>query len=123
MPKSKAKVAADPYPYIYVNADGTARELHASEREYLETPFKLGDGAMPYIKDTYEERNGWGELSGYLKRAALPAGTAVADAPLEDPRRPITREDFAVWLRSKGVDVTEHGDGSMTVSKPRPDER
>ena len=108
-----------PYPYIYVNADGTARELHASERAYLETEFKGGDGAMPYIKETYEERNGWGEISGYLTREALPAGTAVADAPLEDPRRPLTREDFANWLRGKGVDVTAHDDGSMTVSKPR----
>jgi len=49
--------AAEPYPYIYVNADGTARELHAGERAYLETEFKGGDGAMPYIKDSYEERN------------------------------------------------------------------
>jgi len=38
------------YPYIYVNADGTARELHAGERAYLEMEFKGGDGAMPYIK-------------------------------------------------------------------------
>jgi hypothetical protein len=111
--------AAEPYPYIYVNADGTARELHATERAYLETEYKLGDGAMPYVKDTYDERNGWGELSGYLKRKALPAGTAVADAPLEDPRRPLTRADFANWLRGKGVDVIEHDDGSMSISKPR----
>ena len=108
-----------PYPYIYVNADGTARELHAAERAYLEKEFKGGDGAMPYIKDSYDERNGWGELSGYLKRKALPTGTAVADAPVEDPRRPLTREDFARWLRSKGVDVIENSDGSMTLSKPR----
>jgi hypothetical protein len=107
------------YPYIYVNADGTARELHASERAYLEKEFELGDGAMPYIKDSYEERNGWGELSGYLKRKALPAGTRVADAPIEDPRRPLTREDFVTWLRNKGVDVIENSDGSMSISKPR----
>jgi hypothetical protein len=111
--------AAESYPYIYVNADGTARELHASERAYLETEFKGGDGAMPYIKDSYDERNGWGDLSGYLKRKALPAGTAVADAPLEDPRRPLTREDFAAWLRSKGAEVIENDDGSITISKPR----
>lgn len=73
---------------------------------------------MAYIKDSYEERNGLGELSGYLKRAALPARTAVADAPLEDPRRPLTRQDFAAWLRGKGVVVTENRDGSMTNSKP-----
>ncbi len=110
---------AESSPYIYVNADGTARELHAAERAYLETEFKGGDGAMPYIKDTYDERNGWGELSGYLKRAALPAGTAIAAAPLEDPRRPLTRADFATWLRSMGAEVVENEDGSITITKAR----
>jgi hypothetical protein len=108
-----------PYPYIYVNADGTARELHAGERVYLETPFKGGDGAMPYVKDSYEERNGWGEMSGYLERAALPAGRPVADAPLEDPSRPMSREEYVAWLRGKGVRVTENSDGSLTMSRPR----
>jgi len=105
-----------PYPYVYVEADGTARELHAAERGYLETEFKGGDGAMPSIKDSYDERNGWGEIRGYLKRAALPAGMAVADAPAEDPRQLlITREDYVAWLRGKGVEVTENSDGSLTV--------
>jgi len=104
-----------PCPYIYINADGTARELHASERAYLETEFIGGDGAMPSIKDSYEERNGWGELNGYLKRAALPAGMPVADAPAEDPRRPMNHEELAAWLRKKGVRATKNGDGSTTI--------
>jgi hypothetical protein len=99
------------YLYVYINADGKARELHASERAYLETEFKGGDGAMPYIKDSYEERNGWGEISGYLKRAALPAGTPVADAPAENPRRPMSHEELVAWLRKKGVRVTDNGGG------------
>jgi hypothetical protein len=104
-----------PYPYIYVKPDGTARELHAGERAYLETEYKGGDGAMPYIKDTYEERNGWGELNGYLKRAALPAGTPVGDAPAEDPSRGLSREEYIAWLRGNGVEVSENSDGSLTV--------
>jgi hypothetical protein len=112
------------YPYIYVNADGTARELHASVRAYLETEFKGGDGAMPSIKDSYEERNGWGEIRGYLKRAALPAGMPVADAPADDPRRPMSHEELVAWLRSKGVRVTESGDGSTTIpGQKRPPEK
>lgn len=47
-----------PYPYVYVVADGTARELHASERQYLETEFKGSDGNMPYVKRTYNELDG-----------------------------------------------------------------
>ena len=70
---------------------------------------------MPSVKDSYEERNGWGELNGYLKRAALPPGTPLADAPAEDPRRPMSREDTIAWLRGKGVEVTENSDGSLTV--------
>jgi hypothetical protein len=110
-----------PYPYVYINADGTARELHAAERAYLETEFKGGDGAMPYIKDSYDERNGWGDLNGYLARAALPAEAPVADAPAEDPRRPFTREDCIARLRAKGVEVVENADGSITLcGKLRP---
>jgi len=100
-----------PYPYVYINADGTARELHDEERAYLEIEFKGGDGAMPYIKDSYDERNGWGELNGYLARAALPAGTPVADAPAENPSRPMSQKDLIAWLRSKGACVTENGGG------------
>ena len=77
----------DPYPYVYVNADGSARELHESERRYLETEFKGGDGAAPYIKSSYDERNGWHELNGYLARSLLPEAAAIHDAPAEDPIR------------------------------------
>src|SRR5580704_10222514 len=97
------------YPYIYINADGAARELHASERAWLETEFKGGDGAMPNVKDSYEERNGWGELNGYLARTALPAGTPVADAPAEKPIRTMGVDEFIVWLRGKGVRATGGG--------------
>jgi hypothetical protein len=108
-----------PYPYIYVNADGTARELHAAERVWLETEFKGGDGAAPNVKDSYEERNGWGELNGYLAREALPAGTPVADAPAENPIKPMNREDYIAFLRGKGLEVTENADGSIKIHGKR----
>jgi hypothetical protein len=104
-----------PYPYVYIDPDGTARELHAGERAYLETEFIGGDGAMPSIKDSYEERNGWGEIRGYLKRVALPPETPIGDAPAENPHRPLNREETIAWLRAKGVEVTENSDGSLTV--------
>ena len=109
-----------PYPYVYVLADGSARELHASERRYLETEFTGGDGNMPYVKDSYEARNGWGEISGFLKRAALPRGKPVAAAPADDPQKPMSRAEHIAWLRAKGVEVIENADGSYTVmAKPR----
>ncbi|MGC1354440.1 MAG: hypothetical protein WA851_01370 [Xanthobacteraceae bacterium] len=76
---------AGPYPYIYVNPDGTARELHANERVYLETPFKVGDGNTPYIKIDYDARDGWGEIRGYLGRSKLPQDIPIQPAPVEDP--------------------------------------
>ena len=109
-----------PYRYIYVNADGSARELHVSERKYLEKVFKGGDGAMPYIKISYEQRDGWGEITGFLERARLPSGTTVAAAPTDDPLHPLNKEDFADILRKKGVEVVENADGSLTLrGKPR----
>jgi len=108
-----------PYPYIYVNADGSARELHPNERTYLDTPFQGADGARPYIKSQYSQKNGWGELSGYLKRSKLPPGTQLHPAPLDDPSRPQTRQEHIEFLRGKGLDVVENSDGTFTIRKPR----
>jgi hypothetical protein len=113
--------AAAPYPYAYVNADGSARELHADERRYLETEFKGGDGAAPYIKSRYDERNGWGELSGYMARALLPAGIHVQPAPAENPNRPLNRDEYIASLRGKGMEVVENNDGSFTITGRRRD--
>ena len=60
---------AEPYPYVYVEADGSARELHQSERTYLETPYDMADGARPAVKESYSQKNGWGEIRGFLKRS------------------------------------------------------
>jgi hypothetical protein len=109
-----------PYPYIYVNADGTARELHASERAWLETEYTLGDGAMPRIKDSYDERNGWGEIRGYLQRADLPAGMAVGDAPAEDPIKPMSIDEFIAYLAKKGVRATKSDSPPAVPGQKRP---
>jgi hypothetical protein len=95
-----AMPVAEPYPYVYVNVDGTARELHADERRYLEAEYEGGDGAAPSIKSSYSERNGWDEIRGYLKRSQLPAGIPIHDAPAENPNRPLSREETIAWLRS-----------------------
>jgi hypothetical protein len=109
----------EPYPYIYVNADGTARELHPEERQYLETEFSGGDGAAPHIKESYAERNGWDEVTGYLERSKLPDGMQTQEAPQENPCRPLGKTEYIAWLRSRGAVVTEKSDGSFTISKPR----
>lgn len=110
---------AERYRYVYVNSDGTARELHPNERSYLETEFGPGDGGAPYVKCSYDERNGWGELSGYLERSCLPDGIDILEAPAEDPNRPLNQAEYIEWLRSKGMQVTQNSDGSVSVSKPK----
>jgi hypothetical protein len=110
---------AELYPYVYVNADGTAREVHAGEREYLEKEFIGGDSGAPYIKSDYAERNGWGELNGYLKRSDLPARTEIHPAPAENPNRAMSKDEYIAWLRNKGMTVIENSDGSIsTKAKP-----
>jgi hypothetical protein len=63
--------------YVYVNQDGTARELSADERQYLAQDFHPADGARPYIKYNYNTRDGWGSLSGFILRRHLPSSVHV----------------------------------------------
>ncbi|HEY6213125.1 MAG TPA: hypothetical protein VIW45_12620 [Vicinamibacterales bacterium] len=97
-----AEASATPYPYVFVESDGGARELHADERTYLETPYQPTDGARPYVKSSYEVRDGWGSLAGFLLRTALPAAATVRPAPADNPSRPMTAEEFREFLRKKG---------------------
>jgi hypothetical protein len=116
VPPNQASV--QPYPYIYVNSDGTARELHANERNYLEAEFHPCDSGRPYVKSRYSQKDGWGDIGGYLRRSRLPAGTQIYPAPTDDPNKPLSREEEIRFLRNKGVDVIEHSDGSFTARKP-----
>jgi|GEM_PF-3562713 len=63
--------------FVYVNQDGTARELSPDERDYLATEFSPGDSGRPYIKGTYNDRDGWGSISGFLLRRRLPPSITV----------------------------------------------
>jgi hypothetical protein len=114
---NQAKV--EPYPYVYVNADGSARELHPNERSYLETPFDPFDGGRPYTKGSYSQKDGWGDFKGFLQRSRLPPGTQVHPAPADDPSKPLTREDYVQFLRGKGMEVIENSDGTFLARKPK----
>jgi hypothetical protein len=93
---SQAEAARQPYPYIFVNEDGTVRELHSGERTYLETPFSPFDGARPYVKLDYKARDGWGSIKGYLRRSALPVGFSIAAAPANDPNPAMRGPDSVI---------------------------
>ena len=72
---------------VYINADGSGRELTDDEKKYVDTEFSAFDGARPYIKGHYEQRNGWGELNSYLKRTEVPEGVPISPAPPPSPEQ------------------------------------
>lgn len=103
-----------PYPYVQVDNDGSARELHKAEREYLETPFLGADGARPYVKWRYNQKNGWGELGGFLKRTKLPKRVHIAPAPVEEPKQDVKGETIR-RAREMGYDIIENANGTTTM--------
>ena len=109
----------DPYPYVWVNRDGSARELHPKERSYLETPFEGADGGRPYVKRAYETKDGWGSLAGFLPRAKLPAASTTAPAPLEDPNPPMSPDEWFEHLKSMSpdIEVIRLPDGTTRIRK------
>jgi hypothetical protein len=60
------------FKYVYVNEDGTARELDEKERNYLMEEFEPTDGGRPYIKFGYGAKTPSGRISGFLLRRHLP---------------------------------------------------
>lgn len=72
------------FKYVYVEDDGSARELDAREREYLTAEFPAGDGGRPYIKLRYESLTRAGHMRGYLRRRQLPKRVAIK--PAQDRR-------------------------------------
>jgi hypothetical protein len=65
---------------VYVNEDGSVRELTEAERKYVDTEFSPLDGARPYVKSSYLDRTAWG-IQGYLLRTQVPDGVSIQPAP------------------------------------------
>lgn len=74
-----------PYPYVYLDDDGTFRELDDDERQYLEEKFHPGDGARPYVKFGLYSKTPDGKIGGFLERSKLPSDL---DAGVPIPTRP-----------------------------------
>ena len=112
------------FPYVYVNQDGSVRELSPNEQQYLSKEYHGADGDRPYIKPKYETTNGWGSLSGYLPRRLVPGRQVIR--PVNPNYDAAVREydkDFMHrrWdaERAAGDTVTVHPDGSIS-STPNP---
>ena len=94
------------FGFVYVNQDGTARELSPREQRCLKQDFTSGDSGRPYVKFTYESRDAWGSRSGFLARLGLPRRIRVqAVHPDYDTRLAATMPStpFASLIREPGV--------------------
>lgn len=60
------------FDYVYVDDNGNARELNATEEEYVTTAIFPDDDADRYIKPRYESVTPDGRVHGYLRRRQLP---------------------------------------------------
>ena len=69
---SASSVAEARDHFVYVEDDGSVRELTAEEAEYLATPSHPADGGRPYIKSRYKARTPGGALGGFLRRSDVP---------------------------------------------------
>jgi hypothetical protein len=58
--------------FVWVEDDGSVRELTPDELAYLNTEFHPADGARPYIKSRYSARSVDDRLSGFLPRTKVP---------------------------------------------------
>jgi hypothetical protein len=71
------------FHYVYINDDGSARELDDDEKEYLNSKFHGADGARPYIKFRYESLTPDGRIGGYLERRQLPSVIEISPISTE----------------------------------------
>ena len=77
------------YPYVWVEDDGTYRELTLEDRDYLEESFHPADSGRPYVKHSLYQRTPDGLIGGFLKRSKLPRGLQPGQPiPPEPPHKP-----------------------------------
>lgn len=106
--------------FVYVNQDGSVRELSPDEREYLSQGFSPGDGGRPYIKTSYESQDGWGSISGFLPRNRAPRHVVIEPVnPTYVPPGFDARREMIEDSRRVGDVVTESADGSVQCA-PNP---
>jgi len=70
-----------PYPYVYVNDNGSFRELTKEDKEYLQEKYHPADSGRPYVKQRYKSKTPTGNIRGFCKRSKIPKGLIVGELP------------------------------------------
>lgn len=60
------------FKYVYVELDGSVRELYQDEKDYLLEEFHPSDGGRPYIKRNYNQLTPDNKIDGFLERRKVP---------------------------------------------------
>ncbi len=107
--------------FVYVNQDGSARELSPAEQGYLEEEFMGGDSGRPYIKSSYDSVDGWGSQSGFIDARKVPTDISILPVhPNYDVLEKELRDEWLASHRVAGDIIEENADGSITCT-PNPD--
>ncbi len=91
------------FEFVYVENNGTVRELDNEEIEYLQTEFQPGDGARPYIKSTYKQRTPNNKMFGYILRDDVPDNIEIIRTDL---RYLETRFPINIYDSGKAIELT-----------------
>ncbi len=94
------------YNFVYVNEDGSVREVTVLEKLYLQTKYSGGDGDRPYIKSKYSEKDGWGKLSGFCYRTAIPGSREIKRIENTVRKEQIEREITRIRKMGYEIDLT-----------------
>lgn len=68
-----------PEDYVFVEDDGSSRELTPVEAAYLMSPFSEDEDEWPEVKASYDELSWDGKMGGFLARKLLPSEIAKAE--------------------------------------------
>lgn len=105
------------FRFVYVNQDGTARELSPAERTYLSTVFEGADSGRPSVKMSYESRDGWGSQSGFIERHRVPSRIVIEQVnPDYDALEKQFAPDILDMHRASGDSIVKNADGSVTCT-------
>ena len=113
--RPQSRRSSDPgFAFVYMNQDGSVRELSPAEKTYLSEEFSGGDSGRPYVKNNHKSRDGWGSLSGFIERRDVPAQIKVSLVhPDFDARAKELSFDVLDSHRAAGDMIETRADGSV----------
>ncbi|MCO6511334.1 MAG: hypothetical protein J5I65_11145 [Aridibacter famidurans] len=110
------------FKYVYVNLDGSVREVSPAEREYLLAEFEGFDSGRPYIKTFYESLTPRGFRSGFIERRKVWPGIPIQPVhPDYDARVAQGPHDTYGEERAAGDRFLVYRDGPFQVVETEPD--